>query len=156
MVSILIFVYSKTIKKGNMKKMMLAIAILLGSYTASTAQAVKTPPKQTTVKQMPAAAAKTVQKPAEQTAATIKKVPAAATQAAANTKQTAVKTSNATTAPVKAAAATTTSKATATKAVVTTNANVVLKKDGTPDKRYKEAQQLKKDGTPDMRYKKNK
>ena len=132
-----------------MKKMIMAIAILLGCYSASTAQAVKTPPKQTTVKQMPAAATKTVQKPAQQTAATIKKVPAAATQAAVNTKQTAVKTTN-------AATATTASKATATKAAVTTNSNVVLKKDGTPDKRYKEAQQLKKDGTPDMRYKKNK
>jgi hypothetical protein len=32
----------------------------------------------------------------------------------------------------------------------------VLKKDGTPDKRYKENQKLKKDGTPDMRYKENK
>jgi hypothetical protein len=32
-----------------------------------------------------------------------------------------------------------------------------LKKDGTPDKRYKANQQkLKKDGTPDMRYKENK
>jgi hypothetical protein len=36
-----------------------------------------------------------------------------------------------------------------------------LKKDGTPDKRYKEnktppPQHLKKDGTPDMRYKENK
>jgi hypothetical protein len=31
-----------------------------------------------------------------------------------------------------------------------------LKKDGTPDRRYKENQKLKKDGTPDMRYKQNK
>lgn len=31
-----------------------------------------------------------------------------------------------------------------------------LKKDGTPDKRYKENQKLKKDGTPDKRYKQNK
>ncbi len=30
------------------------------------------------------------------------------------------------------------------------------KKDGTPDKRYKENQKVKKDGTPDMRYKENK
>ena len=28
-----------------------------------------------------------------------------------------------------------------------------LKKDGTPDKRYKENKHLKKDGTPDKRYK---
>jgi len=32
----------------------------------------------------------------------------------------------------------------------------VLKKDGTPDKRFKENQKLKKDGTPDKRYKENK
>lgn len=30
------------------------------------------------------------------------------------------------------------------------------KKDGTPDKRYKENKHLKKDGTPDKRYKVNK
>jgi hypothetical protein len=37
---------------------------------------------------------------------------------------------------------------------------VVLKKDGTPDKRFKNststAGPIKKDGTPDMRYKANK
>ena len=33
---------------------------------------------------------------------------------------------------------------------------VKLKKDGTPDKRYKAAKTLKKDGTPDKRYKANK
>ena len=33
-------------------------------------------------------------------------------------------------------------------------AGVKMKKDGTPDKRYKNAQHLKKDGTPDRRYKK--
>lgn len=31
-----------------------------------------------------------------------------------------------------------------------------LKKDGTPDKRYKQNKKLKKDGTPDRRYKENK
>lgn len=31
-----------------------------------------------------------------------------------------------------------------------------LKKDGTPDRRYKENKKLKKDGTPDKRYKENK
>lgn len=31
-----------------------------------------------------------------------------------------------------------------------------VKKDGTPDKRYKANKTLKKDGTPDMRYKENK
>lgn len=33
---------------------------------------------------------------------------------------------------------------------------VKMKKDGTPDKRYKAAKTLKKDGTPDKRYKANK
>jgi len=33
---------------------------------------------------------------------------------------------------------------------------VVLKKDGTPDRRYKANKVLKKDGTPDKRYKMNK
>jgi ABC-type glycerol-3-phosphate transport system substrate-binding protein len=32
---------------------------------------------------------------------------------------------------------------------------VTLKKDGTPDKRYKTNKKLKKDGTPDKRYKEN-
>jgi hypothetical protein len=32
----------------------------------------------------------------------------------------------------------------------------MMKKDGTPDKRYKENQNLKKDGTPDKRFKENK
>ena len=31
-----------------------------------------------------------------------------------------------------------------------------LKKDGTPDRRYKANKKLKKDGTPDKRYKENK
>ena len=42
---------------------------------------------------------------------------------------------------------------------VKTTEKVVLKKDGTPDKRYKNAKKtvvLKKDGTPDKRYKENK
>lgn len=43
----------------------------------------------------------------------------------------------------------------------TTAANAPLKKDGTPDKRYKVNKTdikgpVKKDGTPDMRYKSNK
>ncbi|HIC8755577.1 hypothetical protein [Elizabethkingia anophelis] len=48
-------------------------------------------------------------------------------------------------------------KTTAVKEVksTTTTQGVKLKKDGTPDKRYKSSQHLKKDGTPDMRYKEN-
>ena len=46
-------------------------------------------------------------------------------------------------------------------AVANTNSAVQLKKDGTPDKRFKTntdvaSSPLKKDGTPDMRYKGNK
>ena len=36
------------------------------------------------------------------------------------------------------------------------NSAVKMKKDGTPDKRYKSKQVLKKDGTPDKRFKANK
>lgn len=43
-----------------------------------------------------------------------------------------------------------------TATVKTNSPKVVLKKDGTPDKRYKTSQHLKKDGTPDKRYKANK
>jgi hypothetical protein len=42
----------------------------------------------------------------------------------------------------------------------TTETKTVMKKDGTPDKRYKQAESpkpvLKKDGTPDKRYKTSK
>jgi hypothetical protein len=47
-----------------------------------------------------------------------------------------------------------------TKKEVKTTTKVVTKKDGTPDKRFKETKKtevvLKKDGTPDKRYKENK
>lgn len=51
-----------------------------------------------------------------------------------------------------------TTKTTKAKAVTPTKApaGTVLKKDGTPDKRYKSSQKLKKDGTLDRRYKENK
>lgn len=38
----------------------------------------------------------------------------------------------------------------------TSTGGMKMKKDGTPDKRYKENKNLKKDGTPDKRYKANK
>ena len=41
-------------------------------------------------------------------------------------------------------------------AKVANTPDVKMKKDGTPDKRYKAAKTLKKDGTPDKRYKANK
>ena len=51
----------------------------------------------------------------------------------------------------------TTAKKTQTvKKTVSSTPMVKLKKDGTPDKRYKANQKLKKDGTPDKRYKGNK
>ena len=37
----------------------------------------------------------------------------------------------------------------------TVRSTTKLKKDGTPDRRYKANQKLKKDGTPDKRYKGN-
>lgn len=51
-----------------------------------------------------------------------------------------------------------TTKTTKAKTVTPTKApaGTVLKKNGTPDKRYKSSQKLKKDGTPDRRYKENK
>ena len=36
------------------------------------------------------------------------------------------------------------------------HSSLKLKKDGTPDRRYKVNKKLKKDGTPDKRYKENK
>lgn len=61
------------------------------------------------------------------------------------------------TAPATAAAPHQTTK-TAVKApeVKTAKPAAKMKKDGTPDKRYKENKKLKKDGTPDKRYKENK
>lgn len=50
-------------------------------------------------------------------------------------------------------------KAKADSATTANTSGTVLKKDGTPDKRYKQHQAagpLKKDGTPDKRYKANK
>ncbi|SHK27873.1 hypothetical protein [Epilithonimonas mollis] len=41
-------------------------------------------------------------------------------------------------------------------AKVANTPDVKMKKDGTPDKRYKANKMLKKDGTPDKRYKANK
>ncbi len=57
-------------------------------------------------------------------------------------------------------AAATKKPATTTTAATTPATTTHLKKDGTPDKRFKENKtppaHLKKDGTPDMRYKENK
>ncbi len=126
--------YLKYLKKKftSMKKLILALAFIMGITTVTVAQtAAPATQKAHAVKTAPVAAPKAT------TAA--KTVPAAA----------AVKT---TTAPAKVAPAATAAK--------TTAGGVVLKKDGTPDKRFKNAPAAagptKKDGTPDMRYKANK
>ncbi|WP_434980347.1 hypothetical protein [Daejeonia sp. YH14] len=53
-------------------------------------------------------------------------------------------------------AAAKTAKKTSKTTAAATSTTVKLKKDGTPDKRYKTSKHLKKDGTPDKRYKANK
>ena len=63
----------------------------------------------------------------------------------------------------KAPAKTSTATTTKTKKVVEAapaktevkKTDVVLKKDGTPDKRFSSSKKLKKDGTPDKRFKSN-
>lgn len=60
------------------------------------------------------------------------------------------------TAPAKSTTAHQTVKTVKAPEAKTAKPAVKLKKDGTPDKRYKENQKLKKDGTPDKRYKENK
>lgn len=79
----------------------------------------------------------------------------------ANAQQVAPKTTT-TVPPVKAVKMETAKKEVPAKTVAeqktkpaATNSAVKMKKDGTPDKRYKANQKLKKDGTPDRRYKGN-
>ncbi|ANF50444.1 hypothetical protein A0O34_07895 [Chryseobacterium glaciei] len=75
------------------------------------------------------------------------------TAPAAATKATHQVTKTAKTVDTKAAKVADTKMA---KPAATSTTAVKMKKDGTPDKRYKESQHLKKDGTPDKRYKTNK
>lgn len=58
--------------------------------------------------------------------------------------------------PVKQKMPVAAAKPAATMKPATVPAPAKMKKDGTPDKRYKENKNLKKDGTPDQRYKANK
>lgn len=81
---------------------------------------------------------------------------AAVKQTVTSTKTAPVVRQNATPSKQTTQATSQTVKATKTPEKDVPNASVVLKKDGTPDKRYKESKTLKKDGSPDMRYKKNK
>ena len=60
-----------------------------------------------------------------------------------------------TTAPANPKKAVEVKKVAKEKTAAATASGVKLKKDGTPDKRYKTAQHLKKDGTPDKRFKEN-
>ena len=152
-----------------MKKVIIAALALVSFSAASFAQAVavkKTEPakiqlvkKQTTttasskvvaLNKVATPAAKTVTAPV-------------ATKVVALNKVTKQAPATSVTAPVTTAAKPAIKTVAVTKpvAVVNTNSAVQLKKDGTPDKRFKAntdvaSGPLKKDGTPDMRYKTNK
>ncbi|MEP7110684.1 MAG: hypothetical protein ABI760_22010 [Ferruginibacter sp.] len=120
-----------------MKKLILGAAMMIGFISFSNAQKVVAPAKETTKS---AAKKVTLTKPVTPVAAT----PQPVIKKSAVTNPVAVKPT------VKPAAAT-----------PATNPGVVLKKDGTPDKRYSSATTkvkgpLKKDGTPDKRFKTNK
>lgn len=124
--------YSKFIKK--MKKLILASLIFMATgslFAQAPAKVTKT---------------KTV---ATQKATTLHAVPAKTTTTV--TKTAVVK-------PMTPVAKVSSSVAAKPKVAVTTKSTaVVLKKDGTPDKRFKAVTSpVKKDGTPDMRYKQNK
>ncbi|MBB6371621.1 hypothetical protein [Chryseobacterium shigense] len=60
------------------------------------------------------------------------------------------------TAPASTAASHQTTKTVKAPEAKTAKPAAKMKKDGTPDKRYKENKHLKKDGTPDKRYKASK
>jgi hypothetical protein len=130
-----------------MKRIILtALSLVLGLGIASaqapttTKPAVKTEKKEATV--APESPKSQPVKAVAPTSATKPTVKPATTQPSQNPKSPA----NAGQAPAKKGPATVSPSGQATK----------TKKDGTPDKRYKENQKRKKDGTPDMRYKENK
>ena len=92
------------------------------------------------------------------TTVTVAQTTKPAAQKTTAAKATVAKTAPAAATPVKAAPAAATTKTAPAVTPASGNA-VVLKKDGTPDKRYKNAAAagpLKKDGTPDKRFKANK
>ncbi len=143
-----------------MKKLILAMAILIGLQTASFAQAGK-PAKQSTgtVKQMPkhptTQPATLPSKPAPTSGTTPVKD---GTKPVKQTKAE-LKPMHATPSPIKdpkTNPAPSASKGIPNNTKATTKVGVVTKADGTPDKRFKQPEHLKKDGTRDMRYKKNK
>lgn len=131
-----------------MKKLIFAIVAFAGVNMTATAQAI--PAKKTTAPKMEVVKTTKVKKTDAKVVAISKPAPAVVT------KTPAVKTKEKTVVVTKTAPA-----ATKTVTVAKTSTGVILKKDGTPDKRYKTnsgngAGPLKKDGTPDMRYKANK
>jgi hypothetical protein len=116
-----------------MKKIIFAVSIFLGVISASKAQSIKQTQTatKTVVKQKPVT--KVDSKKALEKANVVADKKGTQTKIEPTQKKQEIK------------------KAIPTKS---TSSNVVLKKDGTPDKRYKQAEHLKKDGTPDKRYKK--
>jgi hypothetical protein len=114
-----------------MKKLLMVLILFIGFNLSGMAQTVTTPEKklQSKNKVAPTAMKSIPDKTAKVSKATTKAPAPAATKPAMDQKKSATKSA------------------------------VVLKKDGTPDKRYKNSTAtgpLKKDGTPDMRYKENK
>ena len=122
-----------------MKKLILGAVMMIGFISFSTAQTVATPAPKTT---KPTAKNATLTKPVTHVTVTPQPV----------VKKTVV-TTTVPAKPVVKPAVTVTAKPATTE-------GVVLKKDGTPDKRYNKAAvkegPLKKDGTADKRYKANK
>lgn len=111
-----------------MKKIIFAVSIFFGVISASNAQSIKQTQTATkvAVKQKPVTKADAKKELVKAKVATEKKV--ADTKSETTQKKQEIKKS--------------------------VPSNVVLKKDGTPDKRFKQAEHLKKDGTPDKRYNK--
>ena len=142
----MVFEYSEILKIYNMKKIISAMSILMGLGIANAQQA------QTSNSSMPTPPQKIEKKVKDEknkketsTKTEMKKMETQTTQV----KKTEAK---------KPEMKKTEVKKVETKKVETKSSSggVKLKKDGTPDKRYKESKKMKKDGTPDMRYKENK
>ena len=119
-----------------MKRVLIAVLALLSFSVASFAQAVPAAKKNQPAK------TQAVKKATDEKALTLNKTVKPTSPAIAKTPATA-------------------KTAVTTKTVAKTNVASPLKKDGTPDKRFKanqgvDAGPLKKDGTPDKRYKANK
>ncbi len=120
-----------------MKKVLVALIALIGLNVSGIAQAVTTPVKKAEDKMKVVPAKPTAAAPAKvvEMPKSLSKTPAAAQTPKAVVAETPA----------------------AKPAVATPATPVTLKKDGTPDKRFKTATgPTKKDGSPDLRFKKNK